>query len=437
MNLLEGWGRYPKLEAQVLLPLTIGQCAPRLRDAAAGGPLIARGLGRAYGDSALAAQVMATRQLDHFQSFDPATGLVRCAAGLPLDTLLRTFVPQGWFPPVTPGTRFVTVGGAVASDVHGKNHHLDGTFSGHVRELEILLGNGERVVASPSENAELFHATCGGMGLTGVILAATVQLKAVRSSDVIETTIKTPNLETTLEAFELHRDSTYSVAWIDCLARGASLGRSLLMLGEHAPDGALAVRTGGALPVPADFPAGLLNRASIQAFNALYYNRMWRRRATRRIPFEPFFYPLDALKGWNRLYGKAGFVQYQFVLPKQAGVAALREVLAAIAGSGRGSFLAVLKTFGPANANYLSFPIEGYTLALDFKVDPAVFALLDLLDRIVLRHGGRLYLAKDARMSADTFKRSYPRWQEFEQVRARWHAHGHFASLQSRRLGLL
>ncbi|MBA5685758.1 FAD-binding oxidoreductase [Rugamonas apoptosis] len=436
MTPLAGWGRYPRQDAQLLLPLTASQCAQQLRDGA-GGALIARGQGRAYGDSALAPHVMAMRQLDHLLAFDPATGLLRCAAGVTLDTLLRVFVPQGWFPPVTPGTRHVTVGGAIASDVHGKNHHLDGTFCDHVRALELVLGNGERVTTSPTAHPELFHATCGGMGLTGVIVAATVQLKPVRSSEVIETTIKTANLEATLAAFEQHRASTYSVAWIDCLARGARLGRSLLMLGEHAPDGALAVRDGGALPVPLDMPAGLLNRASIGAFNALYYHRAWRRHSTRRIPFEPFFYPLDALAGWNRLYGKAGFLQYQFVLPKQAGVAAMREVLSAIADSGRGSFLAVLKTFGPANANYLSFPTEGYTLALDFKAEPAVFALLERLDPIVLGHGGRLYLAKDARMSAATFRHSYPHWQRFEQVRADWHAHGHFASLQSRRLGLL
>jgi len=437
VTLLEGWGRYPRQEARLLLPLSAGQCAQRLRDAGADGPLIARGLGRAYGDSALAQQVMAMQQLDQFISFDPETGLVRCAAGVSLDTMLRVFVPRGWFLPVTPGTRFVTVGGAIASDVHGKNHHVDGTFGTHVRELDLLLGNGERVTVSPTAHPELFHATCGGMGLTGVILAATVQLKRVQSSDVIETTIKAPNLDSALAAFEQHGASTYSVAWIDCLARGASLGRSLLMLGEHAPAGELAAPSKGALPVPFDLPAGLLNRASVQAFNTLYYHRILRQRSTRRVPYTPFFYPLDALSGWNRLYGKAGFVQYQFALPRQAGAAGMRAVLAAIADSGRGSFLAVLKAFGAANANHLSFPVEGYTLALDFKVEPAVFALLDHLDRIVLDHGGRLYLAKDARMSIETFRRGYPRWQEFEQVRARWHAHGHFASTQSRRLGLL
>jgi len=435
VTLIEGWGRYPRQEAQVWTPHSIGQACQQLGRAE--GALIARGLGRAYGDSALAPQVISMRHCDHYAWFDPATGLVRCAAGVSLDDMLRTFVPRGWFLPVTPGTRYVTVGGAIASDVHGKNHHVDGAFSAHVRAVDIVLGNGERVSASPTENAELFHATCGGMGLTGVILAATIQLKPVQSSDVIETTIKTPNLDSALAAFEQYGSATYSVAWIDCLARGAALGRSLLMLGEHAPDGALAAPQKAALPVPCDLPAGLLNHASVRAFNALYYRRMLGRQRTRRIPYTPFFYPLDGLAGWNRLYGKNGFVQYQFVLPKAAGSAGMREVLAAIADSGRGSFMAVLKAFGAANANHLSFPTEGYTLALDFKAEPAVFDLLERLDRIVLHYGGRLYLTKDARMSAETFQRSYPRWQEFEQVRARWHAHGRFASLQSRRLGLL
>ena len=430
---LHGWGRYPRLDAQVIQPLSITQCAAALEDTA---PLIARGLGRSYGDSALAPQVLSTCRLDHFQAFDVTSGLLTCAAGVSLDSILRIFVPRGWFLPVTPGTRFVTVGGAIASDVHGKNHHVDGTFSAHVRRIDLLLGNGERVAASPTENTDLFHATCGGMGLTGIILSATVQLKPIRASDIIETTIKVPSLDAVLEAFDVHMASTYSVAWIDYLARGASLGRSLLMLGEHAPDGPLTVQTKPPRSVPFDLPAGLLNRATMQTFNTLYYGRVRRTQSTRRLPFEPFFYPLDALSGWNRLYGKAGFVQYQFVLPKDTGVAGLREVLELITQSGCSSFLAVLKVFGAANANHLSFPTAGYTLALDFKVEPAVFELLDVLDCVVLNYGGRIYLTKDARMTETTFKASYPRWLEFEQARARWHAHGKFASVQSRRLGL-
>lgn len=433
MQTLSGWGRYPCIEAEVSFPLSGTQCASAL---AGDGSRIARGLGRSYGDSSLAHQVLDTRYLNHFLDFDVARGLLTCAAGVSLDDILRVFVPRGWFLPVTPGTRFITVGGAIASDVHGKNHHVDGTFSQHVRQLELLLGNGEYVTASWQHNPELFHATCGGMGLTGIILSAVIQLKPIGASDIIETTLKTPTLAALLDAFEIYRAATYSVAWIDCLVGGKHLGRSLLMLGEHAQTGPLTVQPDRAVPVPIDMPASLLNQVTVKAFNALYYGKALRACHTRRVPFEPFFYPLDKLVHWNRLYGKAGFLQYQFALPKAAGLAGLRTVLERIAQSGRGSFLAVLKVLGPATGHYLSFPIEGYSLALDFKAEPRVFPLLDELDRVVLDHGGRLYLAKDARMTEAMFKASYPRWQEFEQVRAHYHAHGKFASSQSRRLGL-
>ena len=434
MTQLYGWGRYPRLDAQVAQPLSATQCASTLQTSS---PLIALGLGRSYGDSTLAPQVLCTRYLNHFQTFDEDTGLLTCAAGVSLNSILHSFVQRGWFLPVTPGTSFVTVGGAIASDVHGKNHHKDGTFCTHVRHIKLLLGNGECVTASPTENVDLFHATCGGMGLTDIILSASVQLLRIRASDILETTIKAPSLNALLEAFEVHAASTYSVAWIDCLARGAKLGRSLLMLGEHVTDGALAVQTSSPKSVPFDLPAAWLNHSTVQVFNTLYYGRGWRSQSTRRIPFEPFFYPLDGLSHWNRIYGKPGFVQYQFALPKAAGIAGLREVLERIAQSGRGSFLAVLKVFGAANDNLLSFPVGGYTLALDFKAEPAVFELLNTLDAVVLHYGGRLYLAKDARMSEATFRAGYPRWQEFEATRERWHAHGHFSSLQSHRLGLL
>lgn len=432
MTEIHGWGRFPRIKARVATPLSADQLARET----AGGTLIARGLARSYGDSGLAARVADLRHLDQLLAFDEATGLLTCAAGVSLDDILRVFVPRGWFLPVTPGTRYVTVGGAIASDVHGKNHHVEGSFSDHVTGLKILLGNGEVVFASPGCEPELFRATCGGMGLTGVILSATLRLKPIRSSDIIETTIKAPDLEAVLAAFDQNASSTYSVAWIDCLATGKDLGRSLLMLGEHAPDGPLAVQSAPPIPVPVDMPTLLLNRGTVKAFNALFYGKALRARHTRRVPLEPFFYPLDKLGDWNRLYGKSGFVQYQFVLPRADGSVGLRQVLERIAASGRGSFLAVLKAFGKGNANPLSFPMEGYTLALDFKAEPAVLRLLDELDRLVLDHGGRHYLTKDARMSEATFKAGYPRWQEFEAIRERYHAIGAFASTQSIRLGL-
>lgn len=433
MTEIHGWGRYPRQQSAVWSPRTPADAATMLSTA---GTLVPRGLGRSYGDSGLDANVMSTDDLSRFIAFDEETGDLTCDAGVSLDEILRVYVPRGWFLPVTPGTRYVTVGGAIASDVHGKNHHVEGTFGQHVLSMQVLIGTGEVLTVSPAEHPDLFFATCGGMGLTGVILAATVRLKPIVSSLIHETTIKAPDLEAVLAAFEETRSTTYSVAWIDCLARGRQLGRSLLTVGEHAGSGPLTTRQRAPFRVPIDFPTIAMNPVTMGAFNNLYFHKTRRARHERDIPFEPFFYPLDIVRDWNRLYGKPGFVQYQFVLPRAAGVTALRTVLERIAASGRGSFLAVLKVFGPQNDNMLSFPFEGYTLALDFQAVPPVFALMTELDRTVQDHGGRLYLTKDARMTETMFKESYPRWREFEAVRERYSATGVFSSVQSRRLGL-
>ncbi len=430
---VSGWGRYPWHDAEVVAPTSISALR---KSVTSEGSLIARGLGRSYGDSALAPQIVGLRQLDHFLEFDVSTGRLRCEAGVSLADILLEFVPRGWFVPVTPGTRFVTVGGAVASDVHGKNHHVAGAFSDHVESLDILLGSGEILTIGPTQHSDLFRATCGGMGLTGVILTVTLRLIRIESSRIVETTIKAANLDAAVEVFNENSDSTYSVAWIDCLARGSSLGRSLIMLGEHAADGDLSVKQGGALPIPIDLPSVVMNPLTVRAFNTLYFLKALTLRRTREVPLEPYFYPLDALADWNRLYGSRGFVQYQFVLPLAGGLDGLRRVLERIARSGAGSFLAVLKVFGRGNANFLSFPMEGYTLALDFQVEARTLALLDDLDSIVREHSGRIYLTKDARMSVSTFRSSYPQWEQFESVRSKYHAIGKFSSLQSKRLGL-
>ncbi len=431
--IIQGWGRYPKIDARVFRPRSSNECVMLQHEHA---PLIAAGQRRSYGDSSLAEVAVETRYLDQFQAFDSDNGLLRCAAGVTLDEIIRCFLHRGWFLPVTPGTRFVSIGGAIASDVHGKNHHLDGSFSDHVDTIELLLGNGERVTASRSEHRDLFSATCGGMGLTGIILGASLRLKRVPSAFISETTIKAPDLDAVLAAFDEHSARPYSVAWIDCQARGARLGRSLLMLGHHAEEKASTFRERGRPGVPFDMPAALLNRYSVGAFNALYYAQVGAQGRTRTLPLHHYFYPLDGIAHWNRLYGRDGFVQYQFVLPRESGKAGLRLILEQIAGSGEASFLAVLKAFGKGNDHFLSFPREGYTLALDFHRNDRVLGLLDQLDSIVRDHGGRIYLAKDARMSEATFKAGYPRWQAFEEVRARYHAPGRFASLQSKRLGL-
>jgi FAD/FMN-containing dehydrogenase len=428
-----GWGKYPAIDAKVLLPQTHNDCAKYLKSNEI---VLPRGMGRSYGDSANSSTVIQSTYLDHFIEFDETTGILACEAGVSIREILQLIVPKGWFVPVTPGSSFVTIGGAIASDVHGKNHHLSGTFSEHLLSFDLMLGSGEVVSVTKDNYPDLFRATCGGMGLTGIILSASFQLKPIQSSQIIQSTIKTNSLEEVCEQFEENHASTYSVAWIDCLAKGKQLGRSLLMLGEHSQGGTLGLGKKKSQNLPIDMPQSLLNHYSIKAFNALYFNRVFSKTKTETISFEPYFYPLDAIGNWNRLYGKAGFVQYQFVLPKAVGMKGLRQILEVIVKSGKGSFLAVLKAFGRANENYLSFPIEGYTLALDFKMSEGTVQLIKQLDSMVVEMGGRIYLTKDALMTEASFKRTYSQWEQFEEVRAKYSAIGKFASSQSKRLGL-
>jgi decaprenylphospho-beta-D-ribofuranose 2-oxidase len=431
-RVISGWGGWPTQEAGMLEPRSPEACRIECQN---NDVLIARGMGRSYGDSANAATVLQTTYLDHFIAFDPRSGLLTVQAGVTLREILELTVKQGWFLPVTPGTSFVTVGGAVASDVHGKNHHFAGTFTQHVVSLEILLGSGEIVTTSPTELPDLFHATCGGMGLTGVIIATTIQLIRIHSDSIAFTTIKANSLEDACEAFNIHHGATYSVAWIDCLATGKNLGRSVIMVGEHIDSGGTEFAPKSSFAVPIHTPAALLNSMTMRAFNYAYWARASHNQ-TQISSLHSFFYPLDAVGGWNKLYGKAGFLQYQFVLPSEGGVANLRTVLTKIVQSGAGSFLAVLKKFGAANQNMLSFPLEGYTLALDFKMTGSVITLLHELDSLVIGMGGRVYLAKDAIMEAQSFKKMYNQWEEFQAVRDRYGAIGRFNSAQSKRLGL-
>lgn len=432
-QLISGWGRYPVIDANVTRPITASQSKIICEEYAG---FIPRGLGRSYGDSSLQTNILDCTALNFFENFDPKTGLLTCGGGVSLKDILDVFVPQGWFLPVTPGTRWATVAGAVASDVHGKNHHGAGTFSQHITSMQMLLGTGQIKEVSADGEPELFRATCGGMGLTGIILSATLRLQKISSSNILQTTIKANNLSEAMDIFESHWDSTYSVAWIDCMATNAALGRSLIMLGEYANDQDLQLSKEKSFSVPKFFPSQLLNSYSIKLFNALYFNKQLMQKSNAVVGYKNFFYPLDGLSHWNNLYGRQGFSQYQFVLPQEAGLEGLTQMLKKITASGYGSFLAVLKKFGPQNENYLSFPILGYTLALDFKISQGALSLMDSLDRMVLDYGGRLYLTKDARMSEQTFKSSYPEWHRFEEIRERYGAVGKFSSLQSKRLGL-
>lgn len=431
---IAGWGNFPICNPEShQSPATKTVCQSLM----AARPCLARGLGRSYGDAANFENIIDTKRLNHFISFDEDFGILSCQAGVSLNAILSIVMPLGWFLPVTPGTSFVTIGGAIASDVHGKNHHLNGSFSDHVISMDVVLGSGEILTLSADEYTDLFLATCGGMGLTGIIFSVVLKLIPINSNKIQQQVIRTPDLEQTLAQFSKYSDSTYSVAWIDCLALGAALGRSLVILGEHCAGESLAPGNNSSLIVPKCFPSFVLNKYCIKAFNSIYHRKSLRTHTESIVNYRKFFYPLDNLQHWNRMYGSNGFVQYQFVLPKDGGFEGMKEILVKIADSGEGSFLAVLKEFGVNNGNYLSFPIEGFSLALDFKLNQKVIKLIKELDEIVLRFNGRVYLAKDSLMTESTFKSAYPQWEDFMQVREKYGAIGKFSSDLAKRVGLV
>lgn len=430
---LAGWGRYPRIQAKTYSfesPEELRTCLKNDEN------YIVYAKGRGYGDCALSPKVIFTHRFDNILDFDPQTGIVTCESGVTLAELIEAFLPRGWFFPITPGTKFISIGGAIASDVHGKNHHNAGCFSECLLGFDLMLPGGKIVSCSRRKNKELFRATCGGMGLTGVILTATFRLQNIQSGYIRETILRARDLQEIFALFEDYQSATYSVAWIDCLAKGTSMGRSLLMLGEPADTGSLELPQAKVVSLPVDLPGFALNKYSLSMFNHFYYYRRSVPLLDRLVPLATFFYPLDAIHHWNRLYGSKGFTQYQLVLPKEASFRGLEKILTRIAQAGLPSFLGVLKLFGPQNDNYLSFPMEGYTLALDFPIKARLFPFLDELDTIVTDHGGRLYLAKDVRMSKRVFRKGYPSWQKFGELREKQKMKQKFNSLQSNRLGI-
>jgi FAD/FMN-containing dehydrogenase len=439
---LAGWGNFPVKETTLLAPRSEHQ----LHDLLASNPsVIARGNGRAYGDSAIGAPT--TVHMRHFNkmlAFDANTGLLEAESGVLLGDIIAAFLPRGWFPLVVPGTKFVTLGGAIAADVHGKNHHRDGSFRNCLAWIDVLGADGVVRRCSPEQNREMFDWTAGGMGLTGIILRAAIRLRRVPSAWIRQQTLPAVDLGDAMQTLERSVDASYSVAWIDCLARGAQLGRSVVMLGEHAtpeelpPQQAaqpLTARRVSGRPLPRPFPSFLLNRYSVRAFNAAYYWAGQRRAGFQIADCDSYFFPLDALLGWNRIYGRKGFMQFQCVLPPDQASNGLRALLEETSSAGQGSFLAVLKRLGPG-AGPFSFPMEGYTLALDFPVSRRSLALMERLDRITLAHGGRFYLAKDSRMSADVLRQSDSRVEAFKEMRQAGGLSGRFRSAQSQRLSL-
>ncbi|MEP6547776.1 MAG: FAD-binding oxidoreductase [Gammaproteobacteria bacterium] len=380
-------------------------------------PMLAYGNGRSYGDVCLndGGMLLRTRGLDRFIGFDTAAGILECEAGVLIRDLVDLVLPQGWFPPVTPGTAFVTVGGAIANDVHGKNHHLAGCFSHHVLEFDLCRSDGSRIRCSPRENADWFSATVGGLGLTGLISRVKLKLRRVQGPWIRGDSLRFANLRQFFAlSAQSDRDYEYTAAWVDCAASGSALGRGVFMRGNHAPGEGREPRR-FPLTVPLTPPVSLVNAVTLRLFNQLYYRRRGASRRNVQWHYRPFLYPLDAIMHWNRIYGPRGFFQYQCVVPQAVAEPSLQEMLHRVSRSGVGSFLAVLKNFGTSTPlGLLSFARPGTTLALDFPNRGApTLQLLEALDEITCSAGGAVYPAKDARMSAASFQRFFPAWRQF------------------------
>ena len=418
MQQVSSWGRLRRVPHQVTRPAFLDEAQDALR--AGGAPALCFGMGRSYGDVCTNenGRLIVTDRLDRLIAFDRERGVLRAEGGLSFDRLLRVAVPHGWFAPVVPGTKFVTLAGAVANDVHGKNHENAGTIGAHLRALGLARSSGEVLTLSRDQNAELFAATVGGLGLTGVILWVELQLAPIRSAAIDTETLAMADLERFFGLAEESRDWSYSVAWIDCLAKGSAMGRGFFIRGRHAERGGLELHRTGGLSVPLDVPGGLLNAYTIGAFNTIYRHRPLVLGA-RQVHYDPFFFPLDTVARWNRLYGPRGFYQHQSAVPLGDAFETLRKLLALTAEFAEGSFLVVLKLFGDKpSPGLMSFPLPGATLALDFpNKGESTRRLLDRMAEVVQAAGGRLYPAKDATMSGAAFRAGYPAWRKVEAQR--------------------
>jgi len=436
---VSNWGHYPKKKVNEISSSSL----ERLRESILSDQFfVARGNGRCYGDASLGDNILSSLQFDHILSFDKHTGVFECESGVILSEVLDIIVPNGWFLPVTPGTKFITIGGAVASDIHGKNHHIEGSFCDHVIEMDVMLHDGQIMTCSATKNSELFEVTRGGMGLTGFITRVKFSLKPIKTSFIKQVQVKAKNLSELMELFHQYKGYTYTMSWIDCLKGGKHFGRSILMAGEHAAPDELTLKqkasilkpwTDSLFTFPINLPSFILNQYTVKGFNALYYGKNLKRYTTSIVPYDPFFYPLDKILEWNKGYGSNGFIQYQFVLPMESSVPGMTDILQRINKNGMGSFLAVFKVFGKQE-NLISFPMEGCTLALDFPVKKDLFPFLDELDHIVVDYGGRLYLTKDARMKPEIFRKSYRNSGEFKTLVRKYNPDFKFRSAQSSRL---
>lgn len=440
---VSNWGNYPVAEAEVRSFGTPGEAIQVMQSSS---ELIPRGLGRCYGDSSLSSNILSTLKYNRFLEFDRENGILHCQSGVSLEEVLAVVVPAGFFLPVTPGTKYVTLGGAVAADVHGKNHHSEGSFSAHVLDLNLLAPNGQLYHCSREENADLFWATCGGMGLTGLVLDVRFRLKRIETAYIVEEATKVKNVDALYELFEGSMKFTYSVAWIDCLARGNSLGRGVLYNGEHAlksdlqkakhRENPLVLAPKRKIALPFKLPSFTINPLTVKVLNGMVYGKAKRGVHRHIVDYDAYFYPLDGILHWNRAYGKKGFAQYQFAIPPATSYDGMVRILKEISSARQPSFLSVLKYFGKGENGPLAFPMEGYMLALDFPITQRLFPFLDRLDEIVMECGGRIYLTKDSRMKPEVLQKGYPRLPEFLETKARIDGGKQMQSLQSKRIGI-
>lgn len=439
---LSGWGLFPKTTSFVCRPEKLKD----LQECPA--PFISRGLGRSYGDAAQITDghVILMERLNRFLAFDHEMGVLRAEAGVTFEDILQVIVPRGWFPPVTPGTKHVTLGGSVAADVHGKNHHVDGSIGKYILEIELQLVNGRRQRCSPEIEPDLFWATIGGMGLTGIITEVKMQLIPIQTAFISVKNTPVKNLDEMFDRLaRTENDDRYSVAWIDCIAGGEEFGRGIIMNGHHAAPGELKNRQAShpfrfkkqrSWNVPKILPSLLLNKHTVETFNKLYFHINAKKPSSHIVDYETYFYPLDIVEHWNKMYGRKGFIQYQFVIPFEHSREVCRQVLTILSGAGLYPYLAVLKRFGPEGKGLLSFPMEGYTLALDIPYSNELLSVLDKIDGIIAMHQGRIYLAKDARMAANLLPAMYPRLDAWKQIKNRFDFNGKISSDLSRRLHL-
>ena len=406
------WGKHPIVNSKITRPQNFDALVAATQKESR---FTAKGNSRSYGDAGLSPTMINSLKLKQILSFDEASRLIEVESGLLISELHSFTIGKGYFVPVTPGTQFVSIGGALAADVHGKNHHEEGSFSRHVEEFTLMSDEGP-LVCSRNNNAALFWVSIGGMGISGFIYSVKLKLKAIESSYIKENRLHASGLEELMGLFEENKNELYSVAWLDSMSSGNDLGRAVLMLGDHAKStdlGSSMIKrplnnpNGITLTVPFNMPSFTLNKWSVSMFNSLYYNTHGS-RANAIIPYKPFFYPLDMVLHWNRIYGPNGFTQYQLVVPKESALKAITEVLKTVHDFNEGSFLTTFKLFGKGEVNApFSFPMEGYTMAMDFRINKNVLNMIEMLDQIVLNYGGRLYLAKDFRMSKNVFERGY------------------------------